>query len=114
MPDLPSGTVTFLFTDIEGSTDLGSGGGACPGWAGQPDLLHQAAARKEGAPGDVACLVRGEEGDQVRNLLLLARPAHRYFCQRLLGLLWVVNRRRRHRRRDHAGCDVVDPPPLPG
>jgi class 3 adenylate cyclase len=23
MPDLPSGTVTFLFTDIEGSTRLG-------------------------------------------------------------------------------------------
>jgi class 3 adenylate cyclase len=24
MPDLPSGTVTFLFTDIEGSTALGA------------------------------------------------------------------------------------------
>src|SRR5215212_3538925 len=85
-----------------------------PRRSGQSDLLHQAAIRKEGAPGDVARLVGGEEGDDVRNLLRLARPAQRYFCQRVLGLLWVVKRRHRHWRRDHAGCDVVDPHVLPG
>jgi hypothetical protein len=35
MPELPSGTVTFLFTDIEGSTALGAGpGGATEGYGG--------------------------------------------------------------------------------
>ena len=37
-PDLPSGTVTFLFTDIEGSTRL---------WEGQPDAMRQALARHD-------------------------------------------------------------------
>ena len=36
MPDLPSGTVTFLFTDIEGSTRL---------WEQHPDAMHLALAR---------------------------------------------------------------------
>jgi class 3 adenylate cyclase len=35
-PPLPSGTVTFLFTDIEGSTSL---------WDEHPDAMRQAFAR---------------------------------------------------------------------
>ena len=36
MPDLPSGTVTFLFTDIEGSTPL---------WEGEPERMRAALAQ---------------------------------------------------------------------
>src|SRR5215203_4413832 len=104
---------SLLWTSRE-APSVRSGAGAWPDWSGQSDLLHQAAIRKKRAPGDVACLVGGEEGDEVRNLLHLARSPHRYFCQRLVGLLRIINRRRRHRRRDHAGCDVVDPHALPG
>jgi class 3 adenylate cyclase len=39
MPDLPSGTVTFLFTDIEGSTAL---------WEGERDRV---ATVVSGSPG---------------------------------------------------------------
>ena len=38
MPELPTGTVTFLFTDIEGSTQR---------WEHQPDLMRRAFARHE-------------------------------------------------------------------
>jgi predicted ATPase/class 3 adenylate cyclase len=38
MPDLPSGTVTFLFTDIEGSTKL---------WEQHPEPMRQALARHD-------------------------------------------------------------------
>jgi predicted ATPase/class 3 adenylate cyclase len=38
MPDLPSGTITFLFTDIEGSTRL---------WEEQPDTMRLALARHD-------------------------------------------------------------------
>src|SRR5438105_10026712 len=38
MPDLPSGTITFLFTDIEGSTRL---------WEEQPDAMRLALARHD-------------------------------------------------------------------
>ena len=38
MPQLPSGTVTFLFTDIEGSTRL---------WEQHPDAMHEALARHD-------------------------------------------------------------------
>src|SRR5207244_1701061 len=44
MPDLPSGTVTFLFTDIEGSTRL---------WEQYPEAMQTALARHDAllAPG---------------------------------------------------------------
>jgi class 3 adenylate cyclase len=38
MPDLPTGTVTFLFTDIEGSTRLGEQ---------QPQAMQEALARHD-------------------------------------------------------------------
>jgi len=38
MPDLPSGTITFLFTDIEGSTRL---------WEEHPELMRGALARHD-------------------------------------------------------------------
>ena len=38
MSELPSGTVTFLFTDLEGSTRL---------WEEHPDLMHDALARHD-------------------------------------------------------------------
>ena len=38
MPDLPTGTVTFLFTDLEGSTRL---------WEEQPEAMRAALARHE-------------------------------------------------------------------
>src|SRR5918997_3947936 len=38
MPDLPTGTVTFLFTDIEGSTAL---------WEQHPDAMRQALVRHD-------------------------------------------------------------------
>ena len=38
MTDLPSGTVTFLFTDLEGSTRL---------WEEHPDAMHDALARHD-------------------------------------------------------------------
>jgi predicted ATPase/class 3 adenylate cyclase len=38
MPQLPSGTVTFLFTDVEGSTRL---------WEDHPDVMHDVLARHD-------------------------------------------------------------------
>ena len=38
MPDLPTGTVTFLFTDLEGSTRL---------WERQPEATHRALIRHD-------------------------------------------------------------------
>lgn len=38
MSDLPTGTVTFLFTDIEGSTRL---------WEQQPEAMEAALARHD-------------------------------------------------------------------
>ena len=40
MPSLPSGTVTFLFTDIEGSTKL---------WEEHPEAMRSALARRAGS-----------------------------------------------------------------
>src|SRR6266702_3210679 len=58
MPSLPSGTVTFLFTDIEGSTRLAESLG--PGW---PPLLeeHRAILRDAIAEGGGSEV--GTEGD---------------------------------------------------
>src|SRR3712207_6639003 len=36
MPDLPTGTITFLFTDVEGSTKL---------WERSPEAMSEAIAR---------------------------------------------------------------------
>ena len=50
MPDLPTGTVTFLFTDIEGSTELvASMGEAYPQLLDRHnELLREAFARHAG------------------------------------------------------------------
>jgi class 3 adenylate cyclase len=41
MADLPTGTVTFLFTDIEGSTRL---------WEQQPEAMTAALAGRDAQP----------------------------------------------------------------
>jgi hypothetical protein len=52
MPDLPTGTVTFLFTDIEGSTRL---------WEQHPDAMRLALARHDDL------LLMGFGGPRLRN-----------------------------------------------
>ncbi len=44
-PDLPMGTVTFLFSDLEGSTRL---------WENRPQAMHHAQARHDGILREVA------------------------------------------------------------
>ena len=50
MPEIPSGTVTFLFTDIEGSTRL---------WEHHPEQMKTAFARQE-------AILRGGDGGSRR------------------------------------------------
>jgi predicted ATPase/class 3 adenylate cyclase len=50
MPELPDGIVTFLFTDIEGSTRL---------WEHDPDLMWKALARHNAILGDAIATNRG-------------------------------------------------------
>src|SRR5919202_2450875 len=54
MPDLPTGTVTFLFTDIEGSTAL---------WEQQPAAMRHALVRHDAL---VEQLVAAQQGQVVR------------------------------------------------
>ena len=54
MPELPSGTVTFLFTDIEGSTRL---------WEQDPRATRTALARHDGL---VEAIVARHAGSVVR------------------------------------------------
>src|SRR5712692_2715287 len=44
MPELPTGTVTFLFTDIEGSTRL---------WEQHPEAMEAALARHDALAADI-------------------------------------------------------------
>ncbi len=53
MVELPSGTVTFLFTDLEGSTRL---------WEEHPDLMHDALARHDEL---VRAAIEGQNGSVV-------------------------------------------------
>ena len=55
MTELPTGTVTFLFTDIEGSTRL---------WEQQPEAMRQALARHDAL---AAALVEQHAGTLVRS-----------------------------------------------
>jgi predicted ATPase/class 3 adenylate cyclase len=50
MPDLPTGTVTFLFTDIEGSTRL---------WERDPDAMRAVVARHDALLGDAITVHQG-------------------------------------------------------
>ena len=52
--ELPSGTVTFLFTDIEGSTRL---------WEEHPDAMREALARHDELVRDA---VEGHDGHVVK------------------------------------------------
>ena len=52
MPDLPTGTVTFLFTDLEGSTRL---------WEEHPDAMQGALARHD----EILCQVVDSHGGSV-------------------------------------------------
>src|ERR671932_1005818 len=54
MPDLPTGTVTFLFTDIAGSTAL---------WEQQPAAMRHALARHDAL---VEEIVAAQQGQVVR------------------------------------------------
>jgi predicted ATPase/class 3 adenylate cyclase len=72
MPDLPAGTVTFLFTDIEGSTRL---------WEEQPDAMRMALARHDEIASSVlqqfaGMLVKSRgEGDSLFAVFALATNA---------------------------------------
>jgi class 3 adenylate cyclase len=61
VPGLPSGTVTFLFTDVEGSTGM---------WEDQPELMSAALALHDevvrGAVGEAGGVVFGTRGRWVR------------------------------------------------
>jgi class 3 adenylate cyclase len=54
-PTLPTGIVTFLLTDIEGSTRL---------WEGEPNAMRQALARHDAI---VAACVRRQNGSVVKS-----------------------------------------------
>ena len=54
MPELPTGTVTFLMTDIEGSTQL---------WEQAPEAMHAALARHDAL---IATLVGQHDGIVVK------------------------------------------------
>jgi predicted ATPase/class 3 adenylate cyclase/DNA-binding CsgD family transcriptional regulator len=51
MGDLPSGTLTFLFTDLEGSTSL---------WESEPDVMREAVARHDELLGDAVTAHGGQ------------------------------------------------------
>jgi class 3 adenylate cyclase len=55
MPELPSGTVTFLFIDIEGSTKL---------WDEQPEAMRRALSRHDAL---AASLVEQHAGTRVKS-----------------------------------------------
>src|SRR5689334_11947363 len=55
MPDLPTGTVTFIFTDIEGSTRL---------WEQYPEPMRRALARHDAL---AASIVEQYEGTLVKS-----------------------------------------------
>ena len=82
MPDLPSGTVTFLFTDIEGSTRL---------WEEQPDAMRLALARHDQIASSVIREFAGVtvksrgEGDSL--FVVFADPADGGTCNRCQRLL---------------------------
>jgi predicted ATPase/class 3 adenylate cyclase/Tfp pilus assembly protein PilF len=88
MPELPIGTVTFFFSDIEGSTQL---------WERSPDAMREAVARHEAllaegvqAHGGVVVKSRGE-GDSIFAVFERAAEAvaaARCAQQALLGEAW--------------------------
>jgi len=69
--DLPAGTVTFLFTDLEGSTRL---------WEKQPDAMRDALARHDAILRDAVEKYDGQvvktTGDGLHAAFVLLRPAH--------------------------------------
>jgi class 3 adenylate cyclase len=82
MPDLPTGTVTFLFTDIEGSTRL---------WEQHPEAMPQAAlARHDALLSDAVEAHGGHRlksvGDQFCAVLAAAPDA--LAAQQALGQGW--------------------------
>ena len=68
VPRLPTGTVTFLFTDIEGSTRL---------WQRQPEGMKTAlAALPESGP-SAARAPRMQDVDRISNVETLPEPSRR-------------------------------------
>jgi len=55
MPELPTGTVTFLFTDIEGSTQL---------WELHPEAMRTALARHDAL---AAAVIEGHHGTLIKS-----------------------------------------------
>src|SRR5512132_233485 len=70
MPELPTGTVTFLFTDLEGSTRL---------WEEHPDAMKSALARHDEILRDAISAHHGHvvktTGDGVHAVFASARDA---------------------------------------
>ncbi len=67
MSELPSGTVTFLFTDIEGSTRL---------WEEHPDAMRRALAVHDALLRDAIVEHRRTRGEEHRRRVRGVRDAH--------------------------------------
>jgi class 3 adenylate cyclase len=101
MANLPSGTVTFLFTDLEGSTRL---------WEEYPDAVKQALARHDAILRDAVALHSGcvvkTTGDGLHAVFATAPDATRAAVdaqEQLVGEVWSLPEELRARMGLHTG-----------
>ena len=70
MADLPSGMVTFLFTDIEGSTPL---------WEHEPEQMRFAQGRHDAI---LRTAIAAHGGRHIRRSAMRSRPLSSFQCKR--------------------------------
>ena len=103
MVELPSGTVTFLFTDLEGSTRL---------WEQYPNEMRAALARHDAILRDTVAAHDGHvvktTGDGLHAVFATATEATAAAIDGQLHLL-----RRRHRFRNRSACGWGSTPDTP-